>query len=64
MGKVRAWPCGFRPRARQCQRFHAHRNFNPSTCQVAQGDDVASSAIGRWPMLSPKAVSGDYACPA
>eukprot|EP00966_Prymnesium_polylepis_P146550 3384184-Prymnesium_polylepis.1 len=22
------------------------------------------SLIGRWPMLSPKAVSGDYACPA
>eukprot|EP00966_Prymnesium_polylepis_P319736 7376167-Prymnesium_polylepis.1 len=37
-------------------------------CRRAERDDahvmLGAYHGGRWPMLSPKAVSGDYACPA
>eukprot|EP00966_Prymnesium_polylepis_P034986 813021-Prymnesium_polylepis.1 len=34
------------------------------SCAAKRGRHVAGLQSGRWPMLSPKAVSGDYACPA
>eukprot|EP00966_Prymnesium_polylepis_P186280 4318073-Prymnesium_polylepis.1 len=33
-------------------------------CQAAWPGGAGTGAGGRWPMLSPEAVSGDYACPA
>eukprot|EP00966_Prymnesium_polylepis_P146556 3384239-Prymnesium_polylepis.1 len=53
-------------------------SLGPDIARKIAGDDVWDSGTlrlrtwhqschaqsGRWPMLSPKAVSGDYACPA
>ena len=57
--------------ARAPAHLEASHSAMPNRCTAALGWNMETRHFdwsfrppGRWPMLSPKAVSGDYACPA
>jgi hypothetical protein len=54
--------------ARAPAHLEASHSAMPNRCTAALERNMETRhfdwSFGRWPMLSPKAVSGDYACPA